>query len=359
MALSKGFLFDLNDNVGQVMMDNGRIMEVPARLLKGRKVGDDMDMATNRAGSVARPTGSSTASKPKGKVKAPKGVNGRQAEAVQYLVKKGWKPHQAQGIVARLIQESGPKLNTSIKGDQGTAVGIAQWRGLRQKLMRRHATKVGGSWDSFEGQLDFVDWEIRNREHLANKVISRAKTAEEAAVGMMHYERPIHYKANKPTAGHGWSATAANARRLSRITGLEDIQMSNAPNTSVDPQSDDEIQAMIDDMPDGESLPSDPTADDGSGDSFSDIADQLLDIDVLAGEDDGEEDPMPDFEDGEGGGDIFGNLFGEGTSDGTELEPFREYVSENNQMAMDILNSGGPLNPPGLPTFGDIFPDIT
>lgn len=110
------------------------------------------------------------------------------ATAFNYFTSQGWSPAQAAGIVGNLFAES--RFRTGAVGDQGTAHGIAQWRGERQDTFRRVIGRpLQGS--SFEDQLRFVDWELRNTERAAGQRLRSAQTPDDAAdIFARHYERP-------------------------------------------------------------------------------------------------------------------------------------------------------------------------
>lgn len=109
--------------------------------------------------------------------------------AMDSLMAKGWTRAQAAGIVANLKQES--NFNPGAIGDGGKAYGIAQWHPDRQAEFKRWSGKdIRGS--SFEEQLAFLDWEMREgREKRAGDRLKQATSAAEAgAVVSKYYERP-------------------------------------------------------------------------------------------------------------------------------------------------------------------------
>lgn len=119
--------------------------------------------------------------------KADKDAN--QLIAMERLTSKSkWTPMQAAAIVGNLTAESYMNPATP-RGDDNTAMGIAQWRGDRVKkfleVMGRHCED-----SSLEDQIDFVTWELRNTEKKAGDLLKKAKTIEEAVhVVDKYYER--------------------------------------------------------------------------------------------------------------------------------------------------------------------------
>ena len=118
-------------------------------------------------------------------------VSARAAKAVDYLVtKKGWTKPQAIGIVANLVQES--KLDPNAVGDNGAALGEVQWHPDRQAAIQRHFKVPDIRKLGFFGQLDALDWELRQGgETNAGKQLASATTAQQAAaITSLFYERP-------------------------------------------------------------------------------------------------------------------------------------------------------------------------
>ena len=127
--------------------------------------------ATKAAGSPAGPALAATRIKSKSET-------GHPEEAQAFFESRGWTKEQAAGIVGNLVVESG--LKTDAVGDSGQAYGIAQWHADRQAKFRQvYGKDIRES--SFQEQLNFVDWELRNTEARAGNLLKNATTAEEAA----------------------------------------------------------------------------------------------------------------------------------------------------------------------------------
>lgn len=115
------------------------------------------------------------------------GSSGDAKTAMKILMDKGWTKEQAAGIAANLEAES--SFNTKAVGDNGKAVGVAQWHPDRQKRFEEVYGKPL-SESTFEEQVGFVDWELKNTEKKAGDKIKSAKSASEAAAfGEQYYER--------------------------------------------------------------------------------------------------------------------------------------------------------------------------
>lgn len=110
--------------------------------------------------------------------------------AMSFYTNKGWEPHQAAGIVGNLLAESG--LNSRVKaGDNGTAFGIAQWRGERLSGLKQFASANKADWQDLDIQLAYVDHELNTSEKAAGDQIKSSSNVQQANEGMITYERPF------------------------------------------------------------------------------------------------------------------------------------------------------------------------
>lgn len=114
----------------------------------------------------------------------------RAAKAMSFFIEKGYTPEQAAGMVGNLQAESGVDLNPRAVGDNGTAYGIAQWRGGRQKeFFEQFKKPIEDS--TFDEQLEFIVYELENYEKGARDALKKTKTPSQAAeVFARKYERP-------------------------------------------------------------------------------------------------------------------------------------------------------------------------
>jgi len=125
-------------------------------------------------------------------------ANERASKAVGILTSLGYSPHAAAGVAGNLMHESG--FNTHAVGDNGTAFGIAQWRGPRFKNLQRFAAQNGKDWRDFDTQVRFIDHEMRTGSDpgaaRAFAALRGARDPGEAASAFMnHYERPAAWAA--------------------------------------------------------------------------------------------------------------------------------------------------------------------
>jgi len=114
------------------------------------------------------------------------GEIGSAEQAMQLLMQMGWSKDDAAAIAANLNSESG--FDTSASGDNNTAIGVAQWHKDRQDVFKeKYGKNIADA--SFEEQMRFVDWELRNTHKRAGDNIRAAKTVEQkAAIGEQQYE---------------------------------------------------------------------------------------------------------------------------------------------------------------------------
>ena len=96
---------------------------------------------------------------------------------------------QAAGIVGNLIHES--NLNTTIKGDKGKALGLAQWHPDRQKGLKTLAQSKGVDLSDFDTQLEYIWEELNTTERKAlNNLLNSTDVEHSTMAFMRDYERP-------------------------------------------------------------------------------------------------------------------------------------------------------------------------
>jgi hypothetical protein len=122
-------------------------------------------------------------------------VSPNAARAYAYLVGRGFSPNAAAGIVGNLMQESYDQLDTGAAGDQGTAGGVAQWRGDRLSAMR--AYKDPTARDELERQLSFLVSELGGAEKRAGGMLRGAGDLGAGVRGGLAYERPLDAQGNE------------------------------------------------------------------------------------------------------------------------------------------------------------------
>ena len=116
-------------------------------------------------------------------------VKGDKKKAMNFFLAKGLQPHIAAGIVGNLIHESG--LNTSAKGDKGSALGLAQWRLDRRTGLENFAKSRGKNVSDFETQLEWVWQELNSGyKNTLDKLNQSSNVGQATKIFMDNYERP-------------------------------------------------------------------------------------------------------------------------------------------------------------------------
>ena len=155
------------------------------------------------ASVVSKPSAGATTSD-----KDAKGETGNSQKAMEFLMARGWTKEQAAGIVGNLQVESA--LKTTAFNPKEDAIGVAQWRGPRQQKFKEIFGKDVKD-ATFEEQLAFVDWELRNSHKKAGDLLQGAKTAEDAALIIDEY-----YEISKGT-GRGKGGDAIKKRQQNAL----------------------------------------------------------------------------------------------------------------------------------------------
>jgi len=132
----------------------------------------------------------------------------RTLRAMNYFIDQGWEPHQAAGIVGNLLAES--QLDTTVKGDGGISIGIAQWNNYkndpngRRASLEKFAKAQGKDWENLDVQLAYVQHELMTSEGYAGNLIKNANNVQEANDGMIAFEKPKGYSKNNAKNAHNY-----------------------------------------------------------------------------------------------------------------------------------------------------------
>jgi hypothetical protein len=140
---------------------------------------------------------------------------GSRLDPMAFFQSMGWSKEQAAGIVANLQRES--NMNPRAVGDNGKAVGIAQWHPDRQANFRKWAGKDLKD-ASVEEQMRFVHYELtQGAEQKAGNLLKAAKNAEQAGrIVSLNYERPAN-------AEYEASRRGAAAAQIAQTTTIQVI----------------------------------------------------------------------------------------------------------------------------------------
>lgn len=133
--------------------------------------------------------------------------------AFDFFMSRGYSHAQTSGIIGNLLGESNLNPNGP-NGDGGVAKGIAQWHPDRWGTHASRAQALGRDPRDLHAQLDFVDWELRNKEKSAFNSLMKAKTVDEATAAFIGFERPQGWTSGNPRAGHNYSGRLTHANQV-------------------------------------------------------------------------------------------------------------------------------------------------
>lgn len=104
----------------------------------------------------------------------------------------------ACGVLANIEKES--NFNPNLYGDSGSSYGICQWHNGRFENLKSFCNKNGYSWQSLEGQLYFLKYELSTNKTDTGKILDRLASVENTAEGAYqagydwcyYFERPAN-----------------------------------------------------------------------------------------------------------------------------------------------------------------------
>lgn len=103
----------------------------------------------------------------------------------------GISPVMAAGLTGNIMQESGPNVDLTAQGDNGTSGYMAMWHGPRLKAFQEWSKQKGVDPNSADAQVDYLIHEGHTTEQGAWDAISKAKTPAEAAqIASQQFWRP-------------------------------------------------------------------------------------------------------------------------------------------------------------------------
>ncbi|KAF1040288.1 MAG: hypothetical protein GAK35_03542 [Herbaspirillum frisingense] len=155
----------------------------------GLNTGEDEELARRRA-SLPPPPGAPARSP----LTSQTSIDERKTYLISKMRADGYTDPQIAGTIGSLMQES--NLDPAAVNSSSGAAGISQWLGPRkQEFERQYGKRVQDS--SFEEQVNYMLWELRNTEKRSGGLLRRADTAEKAAqIHTWEYERPGVAEAN-------------------------------------------------------------------------------------------------------------------------------------------------------------------
>ena len=107
--------------------------------------------------------------------------------AVKAMMSYGWPLHQAIGMVANFLAESGLDPNAA---NASNHVGIMQWDQARQQTFQQlYGHPLRGA--PLEEQYKFANWEMRNTEKRAGDALAATSSVRDATAAVYKFsERP-------------------------------------------------------------------------------------------------------------------------------------------------------------------------
>lgn len=116
-----------------------------------------------------------------------------------FLKNKGLSTSQSAGIAGNMQIESG--FDPTAVGDSGTSFGIVQWHGPNGDNLKNWCKKNGYKWDSLQGQLNFLWWELKHHQQKTLSALQLQSNPRDAAyVFAKMFERPAHIGNNRADA---------------------------------------------------------------------------------------------------------------------------------------------------------------
>ena len=116
-----------------------------------------------------------------------------------FLKNKGLSTSQSAGIAGNMQIESG--FNPKAVGDSGTSFGIVQWHAENGDNLKKWCEKNNYKWDSLEGQLEFLWWELKHHQSKTLSALKLQTNPRDAAyVFAKMFERPAHIGNNRADA---------------------------------------------------------------------------------------------------------------------------------------------------------------
>jgi hypothetical protein len=181
----------------------------------------DTERSTEEYADLSKDKSSGLVFKSNGKVNRRKTWKNVEKRIIEQMVKLGWSKAQAIGIAANIHAESSGDM-TAV-GDSGATYGLAQWHPPRQRLFKAKFKKDIRQ-ATFDEQLAFIDYELRNGnalERKAGRLLKKAGSPSEAASAFTYwYERPR----DKEEQAQIRSAFAASIARNYKELNEEDIR---------------------------------------------------------------------------------------------------------------------------------------
>ena len=136
--------------------------------------------------------------------------NAKVDEVYNTLADKGFNEAAICGILANIEHESG--FDTNALGDGGTSYGLCQWHNSRWSNLKSFCSQNGYDPSSMKGQLEYLEWELKNNYPGVYKALQNVPNTSEGAY-QAAYEWTINFEIpdNKEARGRDRGNTAASS----------------------------------------------------------------------------------------------------------------------------------------------------
>lgn len=161
----------------------------------------------------------------------------RNAEIIRRTLKaEGFGNIAIAGALGRLRAESSLNPNAIRKNDAGPgkhSYGLMQWNRERFQGLKRFAAKIGRDWNDVETQARYFAAEVKglNGEGKWGSKLLAAKTPRQAAEAAISLARPRGWKANNPSAGHGFQKQLKWTNEFATGGGMDGLGSNDAVTT--------------------------------------------------------------------------------------------------------------------------------
>ena len=188
-------------------------------------------------------------SKTQGNAQPQKGAAASTSQVYQMIMQEAqrrglswFKPHHAMGMIGSFVQETGnfrkDVIDFDVRGDDGTAHGLMQWRDVRFDNLKKYAQQMNVDPRDLSLQISFAFEEGSPNSAYkdggsirAFNEMSNAQNIEQATVAFVHAERPAGYKSNNPAGAHDINNRISHANKAANVAGAEGFQTSDGAYT--------------------------------------------------------------------------------------------------------------------------------
>ncbi len=127
-----------------------------------------------------------TGKKEKGLLGATSNASHNEEQAFYYMLENmGLNQAACAGLLANIKAESG--FDPNAIGDRGTSYGICQWHNTRWNDLINYCDENGYDWTTLDGQLRFLEYELRNKYKRVWNYIISVDNSDDGAYDAAYY----------------------------------------------------------------------------------------------------------------------------------------------------------------------------